>query len=296
MTRTQTPRTRSLALCAAAAATALLTAACGGSSAPSSSSPVLGLNGTPTPTTKTGGASIASAPASTKASAGAPGSAASPKSGAAGTTKSGASTSKGAPAAVGKPSTMATAAGTYTYDANGTFTAGTPRAVKSTSSLKVDKPVGNKQHSVLGGDQGSTDQTVQHNETGTYLVQLKLDNPAFSKEFAPDKPVLLAPRPLKVGSSWSWTMTSTDGKTTAAFNATVSKTETLTIGGKKTPTSVIESTLKLSGDVDYTAKTTTNYDEAHLLQVKDHTRGSGSYSGFPFSTDITSVLRSTTPS
>lgn len=160
----------------------------------------------------------------------------------------------------------------------------------------MDKPAGNQQHSVLGGEQGSTDQTVQRNETGTYLVRLKLDNPAFSKEFAPAKPVMLVPRPADVGRTWSWTMTSTDGKTTAAFNATVTKNETITIGGKKTPTAVIESTLKLSGDVDYTAKTTTHYSEAHLLQVKDHTRGSGSFSGFPFSTDITSVLRSTTPS
>ncbi len=212
MTRTQTPRTRSLALCAVAAATALLTAACGGSSTSGNDNPVLGLNGSPASSAAPTGA------ASAKASAGAASGGASARPGSAaagtttgsssGTTQGGGSTTKGGSAPVGKPSTLATAPGSYTYDANGTFTAGTPRAVKSTSSLKVDAPAGNKQHSVLGGDQGSTDQTVQHNETGTYLVRLKLDNPAFSKEFAPAKPVLLAPRPLKVGSSWSWTMTS----------------------------------------------------------------------------------------
>lgn len=147
-----------------------------------------------------------------------------------------------------------------------------------------------------GGDQGSTEQTVVRTSTGTMLANLRLDNQAFQKEFKPAKPVLLVPKPAKVGVTWNWTMTSTDGKTTATLSAKVTRTETVTVGGVKTLTSVIESTLKLTGDVTYTANDTINYDEAHLIQVRDHTKGNGNINGFAFQTDITSVLRSTKPS
>lgn len=299
---TVTRSRRSLSLLAVAAATALLTAACGGGSDDGGDdNPVIGQPDGRAAASARPGASLVATPGATggaKAST-APGAQGSkPGQSSGGSTQNG-----GAPAGgtggKAKPGTTVASVkpGTYTYDASGTFTAGgTPRPVKSTSQLKVDAPQGATQHSVLGGDQGSNDQTVRRNGTGTYLVRLKLENPAFSKEFAPKNDILLVPRPASVGRSWSWTMTSTDGKTTAAFTGTVTKNETLTIGGKKTPTAVIESTLKLSGDVDYTAKTTTNYSEADLLQVRDRTRGSGSFSGFPFSTDITSVLRSTSPS
>ncbi len=189
------------------------------------------------------------------------------------------------------------APGAYIYDNSGTFTAGTARKVDGSTTLTVDKPVGDNQRSVLGGgEQGSTEQTVQRTTTGTLLRQLKLDNAAFQKEFAPAKGVLAVPRPAKIGARWSWTMTSTDGKTTAAFSGRVARNETVTVGGVKVATVVIESTLKLSGDITYTAQNTVNYDPSRLLQVRDRTRGSGMVSGFAFQTDITSVLRSTKPS
>ena len=188
-----------------------------------------------------------------------------------------------------------TAPGTYTYDASGTVTAGTPRQVDGTATLTVDPPAGGMQHSVLAGEQGRTEQEVVTRSSGRYLARLAISNPAFAKEFRPAQPVLLIPTPPSVGRSWSWTAKSTDGKTTASVTARITRTETLTIGGVRTPTTVVESTLRLTGDVTYTGQMQTWYDAAHRLTVKDHTKGEGTVNGFAFTTDITSVLRSTKP-
>lgn len=62
------------------------------------------------------------------------------------------------------------------------------------------------------------------------------------------------------------------------------------------PTVVVASTLKLTGDLTYTGDMQTWVDRADRLTVKDHTKGSGTVSGFAFSTDVTSVACSTRPS
>jgi hypothetical protein len=190
---------------------------------------------------------------------------------------------------------MYAAPGTYTYETSGTVTAGTPRDASGTATLTVDPPAAGRQHSLLGTDQGRTEQDVFVQPSGTYLVRLTITNPAFSKEFKPTTG-LLVPDPPTTGRSWSWQATSTDGKTTAAVTARVTGRETLTIGGDATPTIVIESTLRLTGDVTYTGHMQNWYDGAHRLSVKDHTKGNGAIGTVQFTTDITSVLRSTKPS
>jgi hypothetical protein len=197
----------------------------------------------------------------------------------------------------GAASTAATstAPGTYTYDNRGTVTAGTPQDASGTSTLTVDPPGPGGQHSVLVSDTGRTEQDVVLRPSGTFLTRLVIANPAFTKEFRPADG-LLVPTPAPAGRSWAWTATSTDGKTTAAVTARVARTETLTVGGQRVVTTVITSTLKLSGDIAYTAQMQTWYAAAHRLSAKEHTKGSGSYGGFAFTTDITSTLRSTRPS
>lgn len=192
-------------------------------------------------------------------------------------------------------SSRSTAPGAYTYDNTGTVTAGTPQDASGTATLTVDPPAGSGQRSVLASREGRTEQDVVVRRGGTYLTRLVITNPAFTKEFRPPATGLLVPDPATPGRSWSWRATSTDGKTTASVAAKVSRTDTLTVGGQRTPTTVITSTLELTGDITYTARMETWYDAAHRLAAKEHTKGSGSYGGFAFSTDITSVLRSTRP-
>jgi hypothetical protein len=266
-----------------------LLAACGGSSTP----PAAGGAATgaaspgsaaPTPSAASGSTSAGGTASSPSASAPAPATGATPGS------SSPVQTSTAKKAAPGTA-----AAGTYTYDTTGTVTVGTPKDAAGTATLTVDPPSAGTQHSVLADDQGRTEQDVAAKPTGAYLARLVISNPAFNKEFRPASPVLLVPEPATPGRSWAWTATSTDGKTTVAVSARISRRETLTIGGVATPTSLVTSTLKLTGDVTYTAQMQTWYDAVHRLSVKDHTRGNGTFGGVAFSTDVTGVLRSTRP-
>lgn len=202
--------------------------------------------------------------------------------------------------APGKPAAQrATRAGTYTLDASGTITLGVSKQDASgTQSLTISPLKGQLQHSTLHGDQGDTEQDLLLRTTGTYVASLRLTSPAFAgqaKEFHPSPAVLLVPDPATVGSSWSWKAVSTDGKTTVTTANKVARTETVTIGGKKLLCAVIQTHLVLSGDVTYDAQVTTWYSPDFRLAVKDHTVGKGTAIGSPFTTDITSVMRSVTP-
>ncbi|MCU1587762.1 MAG: hypothetical protein JWN31_1255 [Frankiales bacterium] len=263
----------------------LLLAGCGGGSSPTTKADATSSPTATTSTTSpTGGGSSAKpdATATTRATKGSGG---------------GASAVPATTAASAAPEAASfTAPGTYTYDSHGTITAGTPRKVDGTAELKVDKPKGTAQHSSLGGDQSATEQDVLHLSTGSYLTRLVISTGGQSKEFRPAKPVLGYPRPAAVGRSWSWSMTSTDGKTHASYSGKVARRETLTIGGTHVDAWVIDSTLKLTGDLTLTDHETTWYDEQRLLQVKTRSQASGSFSGIPFTTDMTSTLRSVKPS
>ena len=285
------PMTSRLAMAAAAAV--LLLTGCGSDDAPAPSTPAAQTDASAGPSGRLpDGAGLASdlplADASPQ-----PGTVRSSATPAAARTQAPVTTASTEGAPADAPGTVAP--GTYTYDVSGTVSAGTPRQVDGEATLTVDRPAAGRQSSVLEGQQGRTEQDVVAKADGRYLARLSITNPAFTKEFVPSSPVLLAPEPPTVGRSWTWRTTSTDGKTTAALSARIVRTETLAVGGRQTPTYVIESTLQLSGDITYTGRTTTWYDPAHRLPVKDRTRGNGTVSGFAFTTDLTSVLRSTKP-
>ncbi|MGB8652550.1 MAG: hypothetical protein WCD35_18020 [Mycobacteriales bacterium] len=277
--------------------TVLAAAACssGGSQAPAA------LGTTATPSTS----SATSRPASGTSAPARSGGSAVPS-----TAASASAVSSGAPAAGGKGATPGrgtqapagvhyTVAGTYTLDAKGTLTLGqpgSPQDAGGTSTLTVSAPSGGIQHTTLHSDHGDTDQDLVVRPTGTYAARLKISSPAFTKEFRPAAPVLLVGDPARVGTTWSWSGTSTDGGTTVSASNKVLRTETLTIGGTRVACVVLQSHLVLSGDVDYTADLTTWWSPAYRLAVKDHTVGKGSYNGFPFTMDITSTMRSVRPS
>lgn len=237
----------------------------------------------------------------TAATAGAPGgSAATGTTGSTGTAPGGAVAKPLVTTAPGKPAvSKATAPGTYTYDSTGTVTLGspgTPQQVSSQPTFTVSPVSGGAQRSTRHSDDtGDTDETLLVRDAGSYLSALKLTSPAFTKEFRPTSAVLLVPDPAKVGASWSWSAVSTDGKTTVTQSTKVARTETLTIGGTKVVCAVLSTDLHLSGDVVYDDQLTTWWAPAYRLPVKDHSVGKGSYNGFPFSTDITSVMRSVKP-
>jgi hypothetical protein len=205
-----------------------------------------------------------------------------------------------APLSTKAPGTVAaqkaTAPGTYTLDDTGTVTLGnpgTPQDASGTTTLTVGALTNGVQHSSLHSDStGDTEEDLLVRSTGTYVASLKLSSPAFTKELRPSPAVLLVPDPATVGSAWSWQATSTDGKTHAAASNRIGSTQTLVIGGTKVVCAVVQTHLVLTGDVDYTTDLTTYWSPDYRLPVKTHSTGKGSYNGFPFSTDITSTMRS----
>lgn len=190
----------------------------------------------------------------------------------------------------------ATPAGTYTYDVSGTVTYGTTKRDASGSATFVVTPVRNGyQTSTLQADSADTEQTVLVRDTGSYLASLHLTTPAFDKEFRPSPAGLLLPEPAKVGSTWAWQATSTDGASTVKTSHKVVRTETITIGGKAVQTVVLQSRIAISGDVTYTADVTTWVVPSLRLPVKDHTVGRGTFGAFQVTSDTTSLMRSTVP-
>ena len=191
----------------------------------------------------------------------------------------------------------ATAPGTYTYDASGSQRTGAYSSrVSGSATLAVSRLANGHQTSTLHNTQGDTRQDVLVRDAGSYLVDLQVHAQGLpDKEFAFSPAVLLLPDPARVGSAWSWHGTSTDGKTTVSTTNKVVRTETLTIGGRRVATVVLQTHLVLSGDIDYTADVTTWVAPSLRLPVKDHTVGKGTAIGVPYSFDVTDVMRSTTP-
>ena len=200
--------------------------------------------------------------------------------------------------APGKPAaSKATAPGTYTYDSSGTQTiSGSKQDVSGSSTLTVSPVIDGSQTSTLHNSQGDTEQDLAVRSTGSYLASLTVSSPAVNKEFQFAPPALLFPDPAKVGATWSWHSTSTDGTTTVTASNKVLRTESLTIGGQKVATVVLQTHLVItSKDVTYTADSTNWVVPAYRLPVKTHTVGKGHYGVFQFSFDITDVMRSVHP-
>jgi hypothetical protein len=189
----------------------------------------------------------------------------------------------------------ATAPGSYTYKVKGTMTVGAaPQPVDTTATMKVDPLQGTDQHSSLSGQQGGTETVLRYQGDGVYLVDLKLTG-AVSKEFKPTPPALAFPQPATVGKTWSWSATSTDGKTTVKSDFKVLRTETIAVGGEQVPTVVLDATVTTDGDVKSTSHRTIWTSEAYRLIVRQDDKINGTYGGFAFSGDTSSVIQSTKP-
>lgn len=207
----------------------------------STSSSTPGAEGGATATTKPG-----SAPAGGATSSGGSGS------GATATTKPGSTTA--ATTAAGTP--RFAAAGNYVYQRSGKQTSPLgDQTLAGEGSLRVDPPSGDDQHTFLAYGSDTTDQTLRSKSGAIELVHLKTQTPYLpATEFRPAPPVLFAPDPLTVGRTWSWRMTSTDGKVTVDGSFKALRNENIAIGGEQVATTVVEATLTFSGDITGTSK------------------------------------------
>jgi hypothetical protein len=190
----------------------------------------------------------------------------------------------------------AAAPGKYTYKITGTqqLLTPTPQPVNDTSTLTVDALQGTDQHTTDQGPNSGTEQVLRYQPDGVYLVDLKLTGP-INKEFKPEPPGLVFPQPATIGKTWSWNATSTDGKTTVKSEFKIARTETIAVGGEQVPCVVLEATVTTGGDIVSTSKRTIWTSEAYKLVVRQDDKSNGTYSGYSFKFDTSSVLQSTKP-
>ena len=170
------------------------------------------------------------------------------------------------------------------------------RTLSGTSTLTVDAPQGNSQHSQQKDDDGTTDQTVTLTKSGLYLADLKMHQQGFSEEFAPRSPVLLYPATATVGRQWSWHMTSTDGNYTLRATLTVAKSSGhAVVHGQRLRTVTVRAVLQISGSAIKMTIHQTDVAARDGLIVRECAVGDGTAYGATFHSDATRVLESSQP-
>jgi len=228
--------------------------------------------------------------------------------------KNASGTGKGATAPAGSSATTATTAksgststakgpqpaapGTYAYDRTGTShnSISGDQSADGKVSLQVD-PVGSgRQHSVQKSPNSTREQTVEFLAEGAYFTDLKQSIGNYTKEFTPNPPVLAMAADASAGRTWSWTVTSTDGKTTLTSSFKVERDETITVGGESVPTVVLTVVLKATGDVVLNDTSTNWVSPAKGLIVRTDDTSDGSFSGITFHSQTSMILESTRPS
>ena len=188
--------------------------------------------------------------------------------------------------------------GRYTYDSHGT--AKSPFGTKNldgTATLTVDQPSGGRQHQALSGQDSTQEQVLVAAADGYRLSELKISTQGFSEDFRSDQPVLLLPAAPTAGQTWSWQMTSTDGKYTIHTTSKIVGTEQQTVGGSGVRTVHMTSSIHVSGDaIELTGTQDDWFSTAAALVVKEHAVMHGTGYGQTFDSDVTRTVRSMQPS
>ena len=183
--------------------------------------------------------------------------------------------------------------GSYTYQLSGSSTSVLGKQdLDGESTLTVDQPQGNRQHSTQRDKGGSTEQVVVARLDGVFLAEIHLAQQGFDEDFKPASPVLLFPLPAHRGQHWRWHMTSTDGKYTLTARLTVDDlhSSARTTNGEQVDTVALTSVLHLkSDDIDLTIH---QHDEAGQdgVIIREHAVSDGTAYGTKFHSDATRAL------
>jgi hypothetical protein len=273
-----------------AMAVALATlAACGGDSgggaedgSPTTRGQAASSSTTAVPATASGGEAATTAPVAGSAAATTTAGGARPATSTTSTSR--AEATGGAAAAPAPSGAAATRPGRYRYASTGTFSAGLTGEQRRSgeSVLTVDPPAGADQHSLREGDNRSTEQVLRFQADGIYIVVLEVTEQGLAKEFRPSPPVLAFPYGAAAGRTWSWRMTSTDGKTTVEGNLRIERTESVQVGSDAVPAVVVRAALATTGDIASRGTQTLWVAEGRRLVVREQSRTEGSFGAISF--------------
>ena len=133
------------------------------------------------------------------------------------------------------------------------------------------------------------------------LVTLELTAGDSHKVFTPGSPVTYLLYNAPSGTSWSWSATSTDGKTKVTATGRIGGTKDITIGGVSVAAIEVVTQLTISGDINGNAELTTWASPEYRLPVVQHQHIDATARGVlglsvRLVSDTTSTLRSVHPS
>jgi hypothetical protein len=172
--------------------------------------------------------------------------------------------------------------GTYTYRQHGTASSALgDQSLDGDSTLTVDQPQGNREHSTQRDQGGSTEQVLVGRTGGLFLAEIHLAQTGFDEDFKPAHPVLLFPADAHKGQRWRWHMTSTDGKYTLNARLTITN-----LGATVSLSTVIHLT---SSDINVTIHQSDKAGQDAVI-VREHAVTDGNAYGTPFHSDVTRVL------
>jgi hypothetical protein len=166
--------------------------------------------------------------------------------------------------------------------------------IDEADTLTVDPVRHHRQHTVLRGQEGSSEQTVESRPDGLFLVDIHMSQQGFDERFHPDAPVLLYPTGAAAGRTWTWHMTSTDGEYTLTAKLRLTDASShATVNGGRVSTVDIDSTLTVTGnDLKLTIQQQDRAARDGLI-VNEHAVTDGTAYGVKYHSDTTRRLTST---
>ena len=180
--------------------------------------------------------------------------------------------------------------GTYTVNVEGTASLnGAPQSIPPQNSFQIIQ-----ESATDTRETGDFETVVSWTAEAASLKSIKIGQAG--KVFEAPQPVLYVPfngNPAE----WSWTLTSTDNKTTIEQTSRIIGNETVDVGGQPVSTFVVDSVLTFKGDLAGTAHLMSWVSPDHRLAVKTHATVDATFNAlFNLKSDTTSVLVSLTPS
>jgi hypothetical protein len=144
---------------------------------------------------------------------------------------------------------------------------GQPQAVPPETTFVIEQVSDTDQRFTSSNQSGAFVALLRYSPTEVDVLSLQFAG----KSFDPNPPGRFAPIGAPPGTTWEWSATSSDGKTTLGVKGRYVGTETVTVGDQAVDTNVVDLTFTITGDFTGTIQLTTWARAGDNLPVRQHT-------------------------
>lgn len=162
-------------------------------------------------------------------------------------------------------------AGSYALRVTGTSSVdGRAVAVPTSARLVVQQQGATDQVHRTDGLPGGLVLVQRATPSGLDLLSFSLTASSRTLTFTPPSPLTFVRTDAPVGTSWSWTATSTDGSVTVSQTGTVTSIAPVTVAGTTVPAVTVSRVLTATGTVQGTLRLTSTVSLAERLPLVQH--------------------------